>query len=80
MPKPQFRPLARNALRRAIKELDSGDADRLPYAALELRKAMECLAYERLLLYRDELPEDKMAIWQPRACENPQDNYQSDLD
>ena len=61
-----YRGDARNALRRAQAELASNDDSRLRYAALELRVAMECLAYERLLLYEDEVPSSSFDTWQPR--------------
>ena len=66
MAKLNYRHLARQALKRAEAELVSADDSRLTYAALELRVAMECLAYERVLLYKNELPPEKLGIWQPR--------------
>lgn len=47
-------------------ELDSLDSNRVRYAALELRTAMEALVYERVLIYEAELPEPELATWQPR--------------
>lgn len=48
--------------------LDSGDNVSLPYAALELRMAMEAIAYEKLRAYASRLPEEAFARWQaPQA-------------
>src|SRR5437867_1615135 len=46
---PNFRHLARQSLARAKTELATNDAQRLRYAALELREAMEALTYDRAL-------------------------------
>jgi hypothetical protein len=43
--------MARQALRRAQAEMSSSDPERLEYAALELRKAMEAVIYDRAQLY-----------------------------
>ena len=43
----------------------SGDPERLPYAALELRKAMEAATYQRLRSYKEEIPPDVYRTWQP---------------
>ncbi len=66
MAKINYRHHARQAHQRADAEMASGDDERLKYAALELRIAMESLAYERVLSYRSELPADKLNVWQPR--------------
>ncbi len=66
MVKINYRHYARQAHKRAEAELASNDDERLKYAALELRIAMESLAYERVLSYRSELPADKLKLWQPR--------------
>ncbi len=47
-----FRNEARKALGRAKFELDTKQQDRLIYAALELRMAMEALAYDRAHAYK----------------------------
>lgn len=57
--------MAKEALERAGAQLSCGNDNRIPYACLELRLAIECLAYERWSLYKDELPADS-AKWQPR--------------
>jgi hypothetical protein len=44
-----FRQRAREALRRAKNELSSTDPERMRYAALELRFAMEAVTYDRAL-------------------------------
>ena len=62
----KYRSEAKQALERANLELQEGIDHRLRYAALELRIGLECLAYERANLYRDELPSSKLKTWQPR--------------
>jgi predicted transcriptional regulator len=61
-----FRQQAREALSRAVNELASNTSERLKYAALELRMAMECLTYERAQSYASELPPTEYETWQPR--------------
>lgn len=61
-----FRNEARKALSRAKAELDSNDDERLKYAALELRLAMEALTYDRASAYRNETPPQEYETWQPR--------------
>jgi hypothetical protein len=61
-----YRWLAREALARAKSEIGTGNPDRLPYAALELRKAMEALTYDKAQSYKDEVPADLYRTWQPR--------------
>jgi len=56
-----YRELARRAVARARTEIESVDPDRLPYAALELRNAMEAITYSRAESYKDELPLDLYA-------------------
>jgi hypothetical protein len=41
------------------------DVDSLRYAALQLRMGIEYLFYELIPLYKDELPDDIMKLWQP---------------
>lgn len=61
-----YRMIARQALQRAQTELASGDPDRLEYAALQLRKAMEAVTYHRVQLYKGEIPPAVYRRWQPR--------------
>jgi DNA-directed RNA polymerase subunit RPC12/RpoP len=61
-----FRQRARDAVDRASAELNSNSPERLKYAALELRMAMECLTYERASSYASELPPTEYETWQPR--------------
>lgn len=61
MSKHHYRSIARAARIRAKEELDSLDDNRLRYAALELRTAMEALVYERVLVYEAELPEQELS-------------------
>jgi hypothetical protein len=61
-----FREDARDALARATRELASDDVERLKYAALELRMAIEALTYDRALAYKGEFPESEYETWQPK--------------
>ena len=61
-----YRNDARKHLKRFEEEFGSGDNDRLKYAALELRMAMEALTYDRALAYKDEFPPNEYETWQPR--------------
>lgn len=63
---PSFRSMARACLARAKTEIGSGDPDRLKYAALELRFAMEAVTYDRAFAFRDEIPPEEYKTWQPR--------------
>lgn len=61
-----YRNDARRELARAKDELASADVERLKYAALELRMAMESLTYDRALAYKAEFPPAEYETWQPR--------------
>ena len=61
-----FRSEARRALGRARSELGNADDERLKYAALELRLAMEAITYNRAYAYRDEMLSQEYDTWQPR--------------
>jgi hypothetical protein len=61
-----YRDDARAALDRARTELASQDKERLRYAALELRFAVEALTYDRAALYKDDFPPSEYETWQPR--------------
>ncbi|MDR6116684.1 MULTISPECIES: hypothetical protein [unclassified Sphingomonas] len=61
-----YRNDARRELARAKDELGSVDDERLKYAALELRMAMESLTYDRALAYKEEFPPAEYETWQPR--------------
>ena len=61
-----YRAAARASLARARKELDSNDDARLAYAALELRLALEALAYARLDTFEDLFRSDREMAWQPK--------------
>ncbi len=61
-----FRNMAREALKRAKLEIASGERDRLPYAALEIRNAMEAVTYDRAESYKNEIPDASYRTWQPR--------------
>lgn len=62
---PNFRQRAREALRRAKTEMASGCDERLSYAALELRMAIEAVTYERAKSFEKELPPQEYDVWQP---------------
>ena len=64
--KPNFRHMARQALKKCDAKMGTGDADDLRDAALQLRMAMEALTYERALTYADELGPAQMKTWQPK--------------
>ena len=61
-----FRQNARESLLRAKNELDSQDAVRAYYAALELRMAIEAITYDRAQAYAAEIPPSEYETWQPR--------------
>ncbi|WP_176596473.1 hypothetical protein [Sphingobium sp. 15-1] len=61
-----YRDDARKQLKRAQAELASGDDQRLKYAALELREAMESVTYDRAEAYKDDFPPEQYEAWQPR--------------
>jgi hypothetical protein len=61
-----FRSIAKASLARAKTELDSGDFERLKYAALELRFIMEAVTYDRALAFKAEIPPEEYKTWQPR--------------
>jgi DNA-directed RNA polymerase subunit RPC12/RpoP len=61
-----YRHEARKYLKRGEHELTSGDDERLKYAALELRMAMEALTYDRAIAYMEEFPPSEYETWQPR--------------
>lgn len=61
-----YRNLARLALARANDGLQSGAPERLRYAALELRMAMEALTYDRAQAFAAEIPPAEYATWQPK--------------
>ena len=61
-----YRNDAQKYLKRCKQELMSGDNERLRYAVLELRMAMEALTYDRALAYKAEFPPTEYETWQPR--------------
>lgn len=61
-----YRNDARKYLKQCEKELSTGDNERLKYAILELRMAMEALTYDRALAYKEEFPPAEYQTWQPR--------------
>lgn len=58
--------MARDALKRAKEEILSNAPERLKFAALELRMAMESLTYDRAQSYKEEIHPDEYDTWQPR--------------
>jgi hypothetical protein len=66
----EYRARARQHASKADMILTNGiDAD-VPYAALELRKAIEAISYERILSYRRDISEEKLKTWQPHKVLN----------
>src|ERR1035438_8417790 len=60
----------RHAYEAAATLLAKEDDDSLRYAALELRRCIEAIVYEKLRVYGDLLPEGSVHQWQPpRACD-----------
>ena len=57
---------ARSALASAQSELASNEDQRLKYAALELRMAIESVTYDRALAYKSEFPPHEYETWQPK--------------
>jgi hypothetical protein len=54
-----------DAFSAATRLLEKQDDVLLRYAALELRRCIEALIYEKLIVYGDLLPEDSVHKWQP---------------
>jgi DNA-directed RNA polymerase subunit RPC12/RpoP len=54
-------------LDRAITVVPSSEVHLLRYAALELRLAIECLVYQFLPYYRDEIPDEMFDEWRPQV-------------
>jgi transcription elongation factor Elf1 len=63
--KVNFRNHARQALEQAKTQLAGDAPGRLRYAALELRLALEALAYDTAQSFEEELPESAYEQWQP---------------
>lgn len=61
-----YRHLARASLKRSIELQEAGEDHSLVYAALELRKAMEALTYERARAFKDDFPPSEYATWRPK--------------
>ena len=55
-----------SCVRKAKELIEEDDADSLRYASLQLRMGIEYVFYELLKMYRDELPDDITAKWQPK--------------
>lgn len=55
----------RNALDRALEMLSRDNVGDLRYAALELRRCIEAVVYEKLWAYRDRFPPEVARKWQP---------------
>ena len=64
--KPDYRHLAREALKKARDELAASDDACLQIVALQLRMAMEALTYDRAMVYAEELGPENMKTWQPK--------------
>lgn len=55
-------------IERAKKIVESGDVDQLRYACLELRFALERIAYQKLQLRLDHITIEEIGAWQPRRA------------
>lgn len=64
--KVNFRGRARARLAQAKIELAAGDDERVKYAALELRMAIEAVTYDRAQAFKAEIPPTDYAVWQPK--------------
>ena len=56
---------AKAHIKRARELLSSPDPAVVPYAALEMRMAMEAITYEKLRAYAPRLPLTVLDTWQP---------------
>ncbi|UWQ10235.1 hypothetical protein K3X41_09915 [Aliiroseovarius crassostreae] len=65
MAKIEFRRKARDHFDAAKAVVNSEDEGQLRYAALRLRMALECLAYELLQSFGDDVSQETMKTWQP---------------
>ena len=65
MERAEFRDRAERHLKLAIRHYDNNEAETLPAACLELRMAIECLAYQLVLSYQDEVDMETLEKWQP---------------
>lgn len=65
-PKVNFRHIAKARLAQAKIELESANDERLRYAALELRMAIESVTYDRAMAFKDEIPPSEFGTWQPK--------------
>lgn len=61
-----YRHEARQHLQGAKNELSANSDERLKFAALELRMAMESLTYDRASAFKDEFPPQEYGTWQPK--------------
>lgn len=65
-PKINFRHIVKARLAQAKIELGSANDERLKYAALELRMAIEGITYDRAMAFKDEIPPSEFGTWQPK--------------
>jgi hypothetical protein len=63
----RFRALAHQHHEAAERLLVSDEPSTARYACLELRMALECLAYDLLRLYRNDVPDGLLETWQASA-------------
>lgn len=61
-----YRGMAREHVKIATEQLQSGKDSFLKYAALELRMAMEAITYDRAVAFKEEFPEEEYNTWQPK--------------
>lgn len=56
----------KDCLQRAKELIDKADEASLRYACLELRQCIESIAYDKLKMYKEFVPEDEFSRWQPK--------------
>ena len=61
-----YRSIAREHLKEATEQLETGEDSALKYAALELRMAMEAVTYDRAAAFKEEFPTEEYDTWQPK--------------
>ncbi|SDW74687.1 hypothetical protein SAMN04488041_103130 [Sulfitobacter pontiacus] len=63
--KVEFRKRAKAQHKAALELMDKDEDDLLLFAALKLRMALECIAYEILQSFEEDVIKERMETWQP---------------
>jgi len=61
-----YRGIAREHLKAATEQLETGADSALKYSALELRMAMEAVTYDRAAAFNEEFSTEEYYTWQPK--------------